>query len=115
MYPDAESAALEVEGYDAHALGYLGADGTVYKATAEGPGWGPVTLHPTQENRLSDLVRLLRAEADHRHLTLPPETPDESEAIWDALLAAQGKKLARRRSEQGRWRQRRAKRERPQD
>ena len=47
LYPDAESAAVQVESYDAMSLDYLGADGTVYKATVEGPQWGPVTLHRT--------------------------------------------------------------------
>lgn len=65
-YPDAVGAAREIEGYDAMGLDYLGADGTVYLATVEGPEWGPVTLHPTKDNRLDELVRLLRAEADQR-------------------------------------------------
>jgi len=111
LYPDAEGAALEIEGYDAHALDYFGADGTVYKATVEGPEWGPVTLHRTEENRLSDLIRLLREEATYRDLPLPPETPDDPEAIWGALLAAQQEQLARRRSERRKWWQRRARHE----
>lgn len=89
LYPDAEAAALDVEGYDATSLEYLGADGTVYEATVEGPEWGPVRLHRTQENRLEDLVRLLRTEAEARGLALPPGTPDDAEAIWGALRAAQ--------------------------
>ncbi len=111
MYPDAESAAYEIEGYDAQALDYFGADGTVYEATVEGPEWGPVTLHRTHDNRLADLIRLLRAEADHRDLPLPPDTPDDPEAIWGALLAAEGERLARRRSERRKWWQRRARHE----
>jgi len=63
LYPDAEAAALDVEGYDATDLDYLGADGTVYEATVEGPEWGPVRLHRTRENRLEHLVRLLRTAA----------------------------------------------------
>ena len=43
LYPDAEDAAREIEGYDAASLDYFGADGTVYMATVEGPEWGPVT------------------------------------------------------------------------
>lgn len=113
LYPDAEGAAHEIEGYDAHALDYFGANGTVYKATVEGPEWGPVTLHRTQDNRLPDLIRLLRAEAHHRDLPLPPETPDDPEAIWGALLAAQQEQLATRRSHRRRWWQRRAKHEPP--
>lgn len=104
LYPDAEAAALEVEGYDAMSLDYLGADGTVYNATVEGPEWGAVTLHPTQENRLADLVQLLRAESQHRGLRLSPGTADSPEAIWDALLAAQRKIRRPRR----RWRTRSA-------
>ena len=38
-YPDAEVAAREIEGYDAKAFGYLGADGTVYEATVDGTEW----------------------------------------------------------------------------
>jgi len=89
LYPDAEAAALEVEAYDATSLDYLGADGTVYKATVEGPKWGPVRLHPTEENRLAYLVQLLRAEAQQRGVPLAPETPDDPATIWSALLAAQ--------------------------
>ena len=71
LYPDAESAAVQVESYNAMSLDYFGADGTVYKATVEGPQWGPVTLHRTQENRLNDVIRLLRTEAQYepRHST----------------------------------------------
>lgn len=89
-YPDSESAAQEIEGYDANDLTYLGADGTVYVATVEGPEWGSVTLRPTSDNRLDDLVRLLRAEAEHRGVSLPIRTTDEPEAIWDVVLVAQG-------------------------
>jgi hypothetical protein len=102
LYPDVEAAALDVEGYDATDLDYLGADGTVYEATVEGREWGPVPLHRTQENRLEDLVRLLRAEAEARGLALPPETPDDPEAIWGAVLAAQEeRRRPRRRSRKG--------------
>jgi hypothetical protein len=89
LYPDAEAAAREIEGYGAASLSYLGADGTVYEATVEGPEWGPVRLHQTDENRLQDLVRLLRAEAARRALSLPPGLPDDPEVIWSAVLAAQ--------------------------
>jgi hypothetical protein len=89
LYEDAEAAALEVESYDASGLAYFGTDGTLYKANIEGPEWGPVRLHRTQENRLEDLVRLLRTEADLRGVPLPPGTPDDPEAIWGALQTAQ--------------------------
>lgn len=92
LYPDAEAPAIEVEGYDALSLNYLGADGTVYKAAVEGPEWGPVTLHPTDENRLAYLVQLLRAEAQARGLPLRPEVPNAPVAIWGALLAAQAER-----------------------
>lgn len=92
LYPDAQAAALEVEGYDAMSLDYWGADGTVFKATVEGPEWGPVTLHPTQDNRLTHLVQLLRAEAESRGFPLPLEMPDAPEALWGALLAAQAER-----------------------
>jgi hypothetical protein len=109
MYPDAEGAAREIEGYDAHKLDYFGADGTVYRATVEGPEWGPVTLHRTDDNRLDDLVRLLRAEAGDRGLSLPPDLPDDPEAIWDALLAAQEEQIAILRSQRRSWWRRRGK------
>lgn len=89
LYPDAEGAARAIEGYDATSLEYFGADGTVYAATVEGPEWGPVTLLATQENRLAYLSNLLRSEAADRGLSLPPETPDDPESIWGALIAAQ--------------------------
>ena len=108
LYPDAEGAAREIEGYDAISLDYFGGDGTVYMATVEGPELGPVTLHPTQVNRLDDLVRLLRTEAEDRGLSLPAETPDDPEAIWGALLAAQQEQQGRRRTRR-RWWKRRAK------
>jgi hypothetical protein len=79
LYPDAETAALDVEGYDATDLEYLGADGTVYEATVEGAEWGPVRLHRTQESRLEDLIRLLRTEAESRGVSLPPDSPDDPE------------------------------------
>ena len=103
LYPDVEGAAGYVEGYDAQRPRYFGADGTVYQATVEGPEWGPVTLHHTRDNRLDELIRLLRHEADDRGLSLPPGTPDDPEAIWGALLAAQQEHLARRRSERQPW------------
>jgi len=106
LYPDAEGAAREIEGYDAVSLDYFGADGTVYMATVEGSEWGPVTLHRTQDNRLDDLVQLLRAEAEDRGLSLPPETPDDPETIWGALLAAQHEKQGRRRSRRRWWKRR---------
>lgn len=89
LYRDAEAAALGIEGYDAKGLDYSGADGTVYEAIVEGPTWGPVSLHPTQENRLAYLVELLRAESRHRGLRLPPRLLDGPEAVWRALLVAQ--------------------------
>lgn len=89
LYPYADAAALDVEGYDAMQLEYLGADGTVYKAIVEGPQWAPVRLHRSQENRLEGLIHLLRAEAKSRGLRLPPESPGIPEAIWEALLTAQ--------------------------
>ena len=88
LYPDAGGAARSVEGYDAPGLDYVGADGAVYTAIVKAPD-KPVILHRTQENRLDDLVRLLRTEAVDRGLALPPDTPDEPEVIWGALLAAQ--------------------------
>jgi hypothetical protein len=103
LYPDAESAAVEIEGYDAHRLDYFGADGTVYMPTVEGPEWGPVTLHRTSDNRLSYLLRLLRAEAEDRSLPLPPETPDDPEAIWAALLAEQLAQKTERHRSRRRW------------
>lgn len=103
LYPDAEGAAREIEGYDAKNLDYIGTDGTVYAATIEGPEWGPVTLHPMQDNRLDELVRLLRTEAEDRGLSLPPETPDDPEAIWEAVLAAQQEQRERRRSRRRWW------------
>lgn len=88
-YPDAESAAREIEGYDAHTFDYIGADGAVYEATVDGTEWGPVMLSRTDANRFDELVRLLREEAEYRGLALPPSNPDDAEAIWGALLAAQ--------------------------
>jgi len=106
LYPDAVGAAREIEGYGATTLGYFGADGTVYVATVEGPEWGPVTLHRTDDNRLDDLIRLLRAEAEYRGLALPPETPDDPEAIWGALLAAQQDQQESRRFRRRWWKHR---------
>ncbi len=90
LYPDAEAAALEVEGYDAMTFDYFGADGTVYHANVEGPESGPVRLHPSRETRLEHLVQLLRAEAQYRGLPLPPETPDSPEAISGAASRPTG-------------------------
>ena len=115
LYPDAEGAAREIEGYDAMSLDYLGADGTVYKATVEGPEWGPITLHRTQDNRLDDLIRLLRAEAEDRGLSLPPGTPDDPEAIWGALLAAQQEQREGARRSRRPWWKRRAEEVRPKE
>jgi hypothetical protein len=109
LYPDAEGAAREIEGYDAQTSDYFGADGTVYRATVEGPEWGPVTLHRTDANRLDELIRLLRDEAEYRGLSLPPGTPDDPEAVWSELLAAEQEHLAKGRSEPSRWWMRRRK------
>lgn len=115
LYSDAEGAAREIEGYDAMSLDYFGADGTVYAATVEGPEWGPVTLHRTQDNRLDELIRLVRAEAEYRGVSLPAATPDDPEAIWGALLAEQQKQHAERRRSRHRWWKRRPKAERPKE
>lgn len=88
LYPDAESAAAEIEGYDAANLEYWGADGTVFDARVEGPEWGRVSLHVTPENRLDELLRLLRAEATARGISLPADLPDDPEAIWSAVCTA---------------------------
>lgn len=92
LYPDAESAAAAIEGYDAANLAYWGADGTIFKARVEGPQWGPVTLHTTSENRVVELVELLRAEASDRAISLPAGLPDDPEAIWSAICIAQRSK-----------------------
>ena len=107
LYPDAEGAAREIEGYDAFRLDYFGADGTVYRASVEGPEWGPVTLHRTEENRFADLVRLLRSEAENRGLSLPTDLPDDPETIWGALLTEQEKQIALLRSQRRPWWRRR--------
>jgi hypothetical protein len=107
MYPDAEGAAREIEGYDALRLDYFGADGTVYRASVEGPEWGPVTLHRAEENRFADLVRLLRSEAENRGLSLPTNLPDDPETIWGALLTAQEEQIALLRSQRRPWWRRR--------
>ena len=67
-------------------------------ATLKGPERGPVTLHPTKDNRLDDLVRLLRTEPEDRGLSLPPETPDDPKAIWGALLTGAQEQQGRRRA-----------------
>jgi len=60
LYPSPEDAAAAIEGYDAAELDYLGIDGSVWRATVQGPEWGPVTLHRTDESR-PDLVEQVRA------------------------------------------------------
>jgi hypothetical protein len=55
-----EDAAADIEGYDAADQDYLGADGSVWRATVEGPKWGPVTLHRTSDRR-PDLVARVAA------------------------------------------------------
>lgn len=110
LYADADMAAREIEGYDATSLDYFGADGTVYTATVEGPEWGPVRLHPTQENRLDDLLRRLQAEVQYRGLSLPSETPEEPQAIWAALQAAQQGQQAGRHSPRAWWKRRKKER-----
>jgi len=107
FYPDAHGAAREIEGYDAVGLEYFGADGDVYLATVEGSELGSVTLHRTQNNRLDELVCVLRSEAAHRGLSLAPETADDPAAIWNALLAAQQKQRERHRSQRRGRRKRR--------
>jgi hypothetical protein len=105
LYPDADAAALNIEGYDAHGFEYFGADGTVYDAIVDGPKWGPVRLHRTQETRLDELIQLLRSEAERRGIRLPPDTPDVPEAIWAAVLVAEKAVRSSRRAPQ-RWRKR---------
>lgn len=102
LYPDAESAAVETEGYDAPALDFIGADGTVYEAVVEGPQWGPVSLRDTGRNCLPDLVALLRAEAAARSVPIPADHPDHPLAIWQVVLNAE---LAQRRPRRRWWRQ----------
>lgn len=102
LCPDVDSAAEQIEGYDAMRLEYFGTDGTVYAATVQGAEWGPVTLHATERNRLGDLIRLLRAEALHRGLSLPSTTPDDPAAIWDALNDAQRHQREEQRSRRSR-------------
>lgn len=97
IYTDAKRAAREIEGYDASTCDYIGADGTVYEATVEGAEWGHVRLHPTDANRLEELVQILRDEADARNLPLPHDTPNDAEAIWNALLVAQRDRSEKRR------------------
>lgn len=89
LYPDAESAAAEVEGHDAIQLEFIGADGTVYEGVVEGPEWGPVSLRDTGRNGLPDLTRRLRAEAAARSVTLSAEVRDEPTAIWQVVLDAE--------------------------
>ena len=103
LYPDADTAALNVEGYDAASLDYVGADGVVYEATVEGHKWGPVRLHRTQATRFDELVRLLRDGAEHRGLRLPPGTPDVPEVIWTALLAAEEERRIERGARRRWW------------
>jgi hypothetical protein len=115
LYPDSEWAAKEIEGYDAQINDYLGANGTVYIASVEGPEWGPVTLHPTQDNRLDHLVRLLRSEAEYRGLSLPSGTPDDPEVIWGALEVAQLEQQQEMRRSRHRWWKRRSKKGPPEE
>jgi hypothetical protein len=75
LYADAERAARGIEGYDATSLDYFGADGTVYEGTVEGPDWGPVTLHPTEEKRLDYLVRVLPRSCSSRRRWNAPSSP----------------------------------------
>jgi hypothetical protein len=97
VYADAERAAAEIEGYDAKTFEYIGADGTVFEATVEGPDWGSVTLHRTDGNRLEELVTVLLDEAKTRSLPLPADTPRDPEATWRALLMAQREQREKRR------------------
>lgn len=100
LYPDAESAAAEIEGYDAPQLEFIGADGTLYEAVVDGPEWGPVSLRDTGRNVLPDLTRRLRTEATARSLTLPAEIRDEPTAIWQVVLDAE---LAQRKPRRQWW------------
>lgn len=100
LYLDAESAAAEVEGYDALQLEFIGADGTIYEGVVEGPEWGPVSLRDTGRNGLPDLTRRLRAEAAARSVTLSAEVRDEPTAIWQVVLDAE---LAQRKPRRRWW------------
>lgn len=86
-FESAETAALGVEGYDAHDLDYFGGDGTVYRATVGPPRWGPVTLHPTTETRLDDLIGRLRRLAEWHEMVLPSDLPSDPGRIWDYIGA----------------------------
>ena len=66
LYPSPEDAAATIEGFDAADLDYLGIDGSVWRATVEGPEWGPVSLHRAEESR-PDLVARLRAAGHTVH------------------------------------------------
>ena len=81
------AAAASVEGYDAHDLEYFGADGTVYRATVEGPKWGTVTLHPTPETRLDELLARLGQLAEWQGTALPFDLPRDPEQVWARIHA----------------------------
>ena len=81
------AAAASVEGYDAHDLEYFGADGIVYRATVQGPEWGPVTLHPTRENRLDELLARLGRLAEWQGTVLPSDLPRDPEQVWVRIHA----------------------------
>jgi hypothetical protein len=89
LYPDGASAAAEIEGYDAPNLGFIGGDGTVYEAFVEGPEWGPFNLRDTERNGLPDLVKVLRAEAGARSVSLSADFPDKPTVIRQVVLDAQ--------------------------
>src|SRR5437868_6582991 len=75
-------AAAHVEGYDAADLNYFGSDGTVYRATVEGRQWGPITLHPTPEKRLADLIAGLRRFAASAGAALQADLPNDPQQLW---------------------------------
>jgi hypothetical protein len=60
LYASPEAVCSEVEGYDAPQLEYLVVDGSVWKATVDGPKCGAVRLHRSGERR-PDLIARLRA------------------------------------------------------
>lgn len=84
-------------GYDVDVYDVIAADGTVYRATLDGPEWGTVSLVPTTINQLDQLIHLLRAEAAARHVTIPQDatTPD---TIWRTVLAAEDRARSSTRS-----------------
>jgi hypothetical protein len=95
LYSDAEAAAASVEGYDTQINTYWGVDGAVYAATVEGPEWGPVHLHPTGENQLSELLALLRAVAHERSMSLTPGISDDPTKIWSEVVRAERQRARR--------------------